>query len=154
MKNPDFSKATSEEFFDKTVNIFGKWSKEHLHFGIWNEKTKNYKEAEINTSEYIANCLEIKRSDIILDAGCGVGGTSRYIVANYGVKTVGITISSEQVKRANELSQKIKNRSLLEFQKQDFTNTNFPDESFSKIFALESICYAPDKNIFLNEMYR
>lgn len=154
MKNPDFSKESSEEFFNNTVNIFAKWSKEHLHFGIWDKNTRDYKEAEINTSKMVADMLDINEADIVLDAGCGVGGTSRYIVSNYGAKTIGITISEEQVKRANKLSQNTKHNLLLEFQKQDFTQTNFAQESFTKIFALESICYAPDKDFFLKEIYR
>ena len=38
----------------------------------------------------------------VLDIGCGWGGTARFAAQNYRVEVVGITVSEEQVKGANE----------------------------------------------------
>jgi ubiquinone/menaquinone biosynthesis C-methylase UbiE len=43
---------------------------------------------------------------------------------------------------------------LLNFSKQDFTRTNFKENTFSKIFGIESICYAHRKIDFLQEAHR
>jgi len=128
------------------------YSKEHVHFGMWAKNTKNFDEALENTTKFVVKCLDIQEGDIVLDAGCGIGGSSRYIVSNFGVKTIGINISDLQLKKAKEFSQNIKNRSLLEFYNQDFTQTTFPNEFFCKIFAIESACYAPRG--FVKEAYR
>lgn len=39
----------------------------------------------------------------VLDIGCGWGGLAKYLTENYGVQVLGITISKEQAKLAEEL---------------------------------------------------
>lgn len=41
-----------------------------------------------------------------------------------------------------------------EFFLQDYTKTNFPDESFDIVWAIESVCHSLDKEAFLKESYR
>jgi tocopherol O-methyltransferase len=36
----------------------------------------------------------------------------------------------------------------------DFTDTGFPDNSFTKIFGIESICHAERKEDFIREAFR
>ena len=50
-------------------------------------------------SEDPANCP--KR---IVDVGCGIGGSSRYLTRKYGAKCQGITLSPVQAERANVLA--------------------------------------------------
>lgn len=153
MKNPYFSKKSVAEYYDRTLILYYSfYSKEHVHHGLWTKDTNCLSEAIENTIRFVADCLEIQDGDVVLDAGCGIGGSSRYIAANFGVKTIGINISDAQLKMAKKLSQNAKNRSLMEFYKQDFTRTTFPDGFFSRIFAIESACYAPRE--FLKEAYR
>jgi len=153
VKNPAFSKKAVAKYYDITEILYSFiYSKEHVHFGMWDKNTKTFDEALENTTKFVVECLDIQAGDIVLDAGCGIGGSSRYIASNFGVKTIGINISNNQLKRAKELSQNVKNSSLLEFYNQDFTQTTFPDESFTKIFAIESACHAPRG--FVKEAYR
>lgn len=40
----------------------------------------------------------------VVDVGCGIGGSSRYIAKKYGAKCQGITLSPLQAQRANALA--------------------------------------------------
>ena len=44
-----------------------------------------------------------KRPKSVVDFGCGIGGSSRYIASKFGAKCQGITLSPIQAQRANAL---------------------------------------------------
>ncbi len=125
-----------------------------MHYGFWEGETKNLHEAIINENKALANVLNIEKSDIVLDAGCGVGGTTIWLAENYKVKVTGITLSQKQAKDAKSYSQKRKVSHLVSFYIKDFCNTGFTEESFTKVFGIESVCYAENKEDFLKEAYR
>ncbi|UCF85161.1 MAG: class I SAM-dependent methyltransferase [Desulfobacteraceae bacterium] len=148
-------KDKSEQYYNETYGDYAlNWSKDHLHYGFWYEDTKTHEESLVNTVKEVVNYLDLKPGERLLDAGCGVGGTCRYIVENMGIETVGITLSKRLLDAANELSKDIKNRFLLKIYLKDFNDTGFEDSSFDKILGLESICHAENKEVFAREAYR
>lgn len=130
------------------------WSRTALHYGFWYEDTKTLAEAVRNTNNFVMDALAIDSKDTVLDAGCGVGGTSIHIAESTGAIVEGITLSDVQLKIAKRRASKSLAAHLLNFSKQDFTKTNFSESTFSKVFGIESICYAHRKIDFLNEAYR
>lgn len=125
-----------------------------LHYGFWYEDTRSLHEALVNENKEVAENLDIEESDIILDAGCGVGGTSMWIAENYGAKVVGINIVDKHLETAKRYLSERKLDHKVSFYNRDFCNSGFQDESFTKIFGIESICYAAEKGDFLKEAYR
>lgn len=125
-----------------------------LHYGLWEKNTKNFKEALLNTNQFLANKVGLTKKDFVLDAGCGVGGSSFWIAKNFGSKVTGITISKKQLIRAKNLAEKNKIKGLVDFQLMDFLTTSFEDESFDVIWAIESVCHAKNKIDFFKEAYR
>jgi cyclopropane fatty-acyl-phospholipid synthase-like methyltransferase len=130
------------------------WSKNGLHYGLWDKDTKNLTEAILNTNICVSKYLELNKNDIVLDAGCGTGNTSIFISESIGAKIYGITLSKTQIKIARKKSSKSKYSHLQEFYIMDFTKTRFKGEFFSKIYGIESICHACKKIDFLNEGFR
>lgn len=132
------------------------WSKTALHYGFWDAKTKSFDQSLCRTTSFVADCLDIQPDDLVLDAGCGVGGSAFFIAQRFGARVVGITLSQVQLKKAIRKAVKLGLANKVLFLKQDFNQTDFPfpDRSFSKIMAIESVCYAESKYAFLKKSWR
>jgi len=157
------------KFQEKNVgDFYNRWSSElmkrwkameetsALHYGFHTLKTKSMKQSFLNMNDYVAKLLNINevKNQQILDAGCGIGGTSIYFSKMYpNLAFTGITISSHQISMAQELSKKM-NISNARFEFYNYLNTGFSDNQFDKIFALESFSYCTNYKKFIDEMYR
>lgn len=125
-----------------------------LHMGFWDEKTKNFPHSLRRENEWLAERAKIIKTDRVLDAGCGVGGSSVYLAKNIGCQVTGITLSERQKELATENAQKNHCEQLANFLVMDYTHTIFPSESFDVVWAIESVCHAQDKRDFVNEAFR
>lgn len=125
-----------------------------LHYGYWDATTQNFHEALVNINKVLSDKAGITESDHVLDAGCGIGGSSIWLGKNKGCQVTGITLSEKQMKRAEVLAQKEELACGVHFYQRDFTATGFSDNSFDVVWAIESVCHAADKYLFLKEAFR
>lgn len=130
------------------------WSRTALHYGLWYTQTKTLAEAIVNTDKLIVETLAIGAGDVVLDAGCGVGGSSIFVAETTGARVEGITLSNVQLAIARKMAQRSPATAMLTFSLQDFTRSKFPSATFTKIFGIESVCYAQAKSNFLLEANR
>lgn len=138
---------------DYKILWFGKKNRS-VHFGYYDHKVKTHSEALLNLNNVMAQKSAVCDGDIILDAGCGQGGSAVWLAQNFNVKVNGITLVPHQVKKAEKNAQKNGVAGKVSFSVQDYTHTNFQDESFSLIWACESMCHAQEKINFYNEAFR
>lgn len=125
-----------------------------IHIGYWDDTTFSLRQALIKQNELMAQKAEIKQKDKILDAGCGVGGSSIFLAQTFGCNVTGITLSKKQAISAVNYAKIHDVAALTQFHVMDFNNTAFRDSSFDVVWALESSCYADDKEKFIKESYR
>jgi len=133
------------------------WSGEDdlaIHYGFWDSGAKSHSDSLINMNTVLANKLKIKSGDVVLDAGCGIGGSSIWLSKNFGVKVIGITLSQKQVETANKFAKRHSVDHLVKFYNRDFLDTKFEDESFDIIWGIESVCHAENKKEFISEAWR
>src|SRR3989344_1947652 len=64
-----------------------------LHYGLWLEGVKSRFEAITAENAFLADLAQIEAGDLVLDAGCGVGGSSAWLAKNIGAEVVGINLS-------------------------------------------------------------
>ncbi len=125
-----------------------------MHYGYWDENTSCLREALVLMNEKMASLGGVQSGDEVLDAGCGVGGSSVFLAGRYGCKVHGITLSEKQVLSCRENAHNHAVSELTNFSSQNYLQTGFSDESFDVVWGLESVCYAVDKADFLREAYR
>lgn len=125
-----------------------------LHYGYWDATTKTFREALANINRILSQQAGIVEGMSVLDAGCGIGGSSIWLAKNKQAAVTGITLSAKQAARANAYVKEIGLDSSVQFHVQDFTCTNFDDASFDIVWAIESVCHASNKEDFIKEAYR
>ena len=142
------------DFWDKTsVGWQTVWGP-HIHHGYF----ENYRETPIQAQEKLINkllaLLAISPEDEILDAGCGMGGSSRYLAKRYGVRVTGITLSQEQVSMATHLA-KEEQIDTVNFKVEDALSlASFSDDTFDVVWSLESCEQFYDKQLFIQQAFR
>lgn len=153
-----FSNADIIDYYDQTENHYRMfWQLETsmgLHYGIWDENARTLSQAVLNTNRQLAILGHITADDVVLDAGCGVGGSAIFLAKTYGCKVVGITLSEKQVATATHFAEQHGVSHLVRFLPMDYVQTDFDDASFSVVWAIESMETAADKNLFVQEAAR
>jgi cyclopropane fatty-acyl-phospholipid synthase-like methyltransferase len=151
--------SSVEDYYDKSQKWY-KWlyyDNESLgmHHGFWFKGTKSRKEALINQYKELARLLKFRKGDLVLDAGCGVGGASLWLAQHTEADFIGITVSSVQLKLAQKYANERGLQDRVKFYKMSYFNTEFKDKTFDGVFGIESFCHSyPKLNILLNEMNR
>ncbi|MDR3013310.1 MAG: methyltransferase domain-containing protein [Chitinispirillales bacterium] len=125
-----------------------------MHYGYWEKGVKNQKQASRRMNEKVVEKINITKDDYVLDAGCGIGGNAVWLAQTYGCRVVGVSIVAEQIEKATKRAAAAGVGHLCEFKVMDYMNLDFPDETFTVVMGLESICYAFPKSDFTKGIYR
>ncbi|WP_267383284.1 methyltransferase domain-containing protein [Cyanobacterium sp. uoEpiScrs1] len=150
---------------DTVANSYDEWTQDgilefywgkHIHLGYYGSppRKKNFLTAK---SDFVNEMIKwggidkLPHGTTILDVGCGIGGSSFILSKDYGFDVTGITISSQQVKRAQELTPEGIN---VKFQVDDALALSFPDNSFDVVWSIEAGPHMVDKAKYAQEMMR
>ncbi len=125
-----------------------------VHFGYTDTTTRGHADALLNMNRVLADRAGIQAGARVLDAGCGVGGSSIWLAQARDAIVVGITPVASQVARARRFAAARNLGDRIAFEQADYTSTPFRDASFDIVWALESVCHAPDKAAFYREAAR
>ena len=102
--------------------------------------------------------LELAPGDVVLDAGCGLGGPARTASAEFGCEVRGVDLSQEYVECGNELSSwpQIEEslRGKVALTAGDATSMPVADESVDKGYMLHVGMNIEDKEGLAREMFR
>ncbi len=148
---------TIEDYYNYTLpfyKVFWHGNTRAIHYGIWDESTRSFQDALLNTNKTLANMAGVQSGERVLDAGCGVGGSAFWLARQRGATVVGVTISEKQFKKAQELAIRFGITDKVSFYREDYTRTHFQDGTFDIVWAIESVCHASNKSLFLKEARR
>lgn len=125
-----------------------------IHFGYWDEQTRDHATSLLTLNRVLAHQLDLRPGERVLDAGCGIGGGAIWLAEHYPVTVTGINIVPGQLARARQAAERRGVADRVTFAHQDYTQTTFPDDSFDAVWAVESLCHAPEKWRFFAETRR
>ena len=125
-----------------------------FHFGYYDDHIDEHRHALSNANGVLADIARVAPGDRVLDAGCGLGGSSLWLASHRDAEVVGITPVVHQVHEAtrNAIARGLHDK--VRFERSDYTATPFSGESFDVVWALESLCHANDKAAFYREAFR
>ena len=150
---------------DSVANSYDQWTEdgilefywgEHIHLGHYGRppRSKDFLKAKSDFVHEMVSWGGLDRlapGTTLLDVGCGIGGSSRILARDYQFDVTGVTISPQQVARAQQLTPA---GVTAKFKVDDAMALSFPDASFDVVWSVEAGPHMPDKAVFARELMR
>ncbi|KAG6437352.1 hypothetical protein SASPL_102266 [Salvia splendens] len=160
---PDALRKGIAEFYDESSGVWEDIWGDHMHHGFYDPASdvsiSDHRAAQIRMIDQSLAFASLsdepnQKPKSIVDVGCGIGGSSRYLARKFGAKCKGITLSPVQAQRAQQLADAQGLNAQVSFQVADALNQPFPDGQFDLVWSMESGEHMPDKKKFVNELVR
>ena len=151
------NKEVSDYYSHTWLDYFSVWMSQEnlaLHFGYQDGNQLSHSESLSNSNRVLADTVGIMPGERVLDAGCGVGGSSLWLAANREVTTTGVALGLDQVVLARREAERRRLTGKCKFLVADFQCLPFPDRCFDVVWAQESLCHSSAKSVFFKEAYR
>lgn len=140
----NYAQQVTVKFYNLITDIYEYAWGECFHFAP-RHKSESFPASIARHEHYLAQKLNLKDGDNVLDVGCGIMGPAREISRFSGANITGLNLNEYQLKRCAVLNSQEAFSSRLKTQHGDFMNIPFPDNTFDKIYAIEALCHAPDR---------
>jgi len=146
--------ANIADFYNNATDLWlNNWG-EHMHHGHYGRGGKTKKDniqAQIDMIEEMLHFGKVTQAKTILDLGCGVGGSARYLADKFTAQVTGFTLSPIQVKRGNEFTKKSKIPNVKLVQK-DMMTLDVQGE-IDLVWSMESAEHIADKKLLFEKIY-
>jgi ubiquinone/menaquinone biosynthesis C-methylase UbiE len=106
------------------------------------------------STKELADACNLNPKMKILDIGCGIGGTARFLVSSYNCFVSGLDIIDEYTKTASNLSELLNLNDKTEFKTGSATQLPYEGETFDVVWTEHVQMNIRDKNKFYSEVFR
>ncbi|MGI9359953.1 MAG: class I SAM-dependent methyltransferase [Parasphingorhabdus sp.] len=98
------SKANVAHHYDLSRKLYELFLDEDMQYSCayWTDPGNTLEQAQLDKKAHIASKMDLNPGQRVLDIGCGWGGMALYLHQKFGVEVLGITLSEEQLKVAQE----------------------------------------------------
>jgi tocopherol O-methyltransferase len=125
-----------------------------MHFGYWGRGVRCHAQSLIAMNRVMADAAAVTPGDLVLDAGCGVGGSAIWLAKERQARVTGITPVVDQVEKARRFARQHRVETMVSFHAQDYCSPTLPTAYFDVVWAQESVCHAHDKEAFVATAHR
>jgi len=102
----------------------------------------------------LARRASLRPGTPVLDVGCGLGGSARYLAHEHGCKVTGIDLTQEYVDAARVLADTVRLSDDVSFQQASALELPFEDGSFEVVWTEHVQMNVEDKRAFYSEISR
>lgn len=148
------------DFYDDSTPLWLDTWGEQMHHGYYGpdgNRQVDHRQAQLDMIDALLEWGQAPPSVTrFLDAGCGVGGSSRYLALRHeGATGLGVTLSPVQAENGMRYNRDAGLADRLEIRAQDvYTLDVEKDGPFDLIYSMESAEHMADKQALLNLFYR
>ncbi len=139
-------------FYDRSTKLWLNTWGEHMHHGYYGADgtaKKENQEAQVDLIEELLRWGGVAQASNILDAGCGVGGSARFLSKKYDANVLGLTLSPVQATEAQRFSRRMGLGEKVKIEVQDLMSLTGQDGTFDLVWSCESAEYIRDKQKML-----
>jgi SAM-dependent methyltransferase len=108
----------------------------------------------LNSTKAQAALIPIDKETRVLDAGCGIGGSSRYLAHTYGCRVEAIDLTPQFVEAAARLNALCGMSDRISVSEGSVTDLPYPDHSFDVVWCQNVTMNVEDKRRMLAEAFR
>ena len=135
------SKVNISKHYDLGNEFFSLWLDNTLTYSsaIFEKDNTNLESAQINKYKKLANLLNIRNGDKVLEIGCGWGGFAEFVGKNFDIKMDCITISKKQFNYAKERMHKNGLNEKINIKMEDYRDVENKYNSIASIEMIEAV---------------
>ncbi len=141
------------EHYDRVTEAWGLLLGEELHYGVFDHGDEPLAQATRRLTSLMIEAAAFEPGQQVLDVGCGSGAPACRLVQDHGVEVLGITTSAVGVAEATERARAL-GLPGARFEQRDGTANGLADQSFDRVWVLESSHLMPDRGALIRECAR
>ncbi|GIG90354.1 SAM-dependent methyltransferase [Plantactinospora endophytica] len=143
-------------FYDQVNAIVAKVQGGAMHYGYWTgpDDDSDFETASDRFTDMMIERIDARPGQRVLDVGCGPGRPGVRLAKSSGAELVGISVSEQDVRLANERARAEGVSDRVRFEQANMLALPFPDNSFDHAMAFESIVHVQDRVAALREIAR
>lgn len=145
-----------KKFYDQSTPLWLEVWGEHMHHGYYeNGKPgdKTHTQAQLDLVDEMLRWGNVEQANVILDAGCGVGGSARLLAKKFDAKVLGVTLSPVQAENGQAYSKVIGLQEQVIIEVKDMMSLVGSDKKFDLIWSMESAEHIADKKALVDMFY-
>ncbi len=143
--------------YDVSNEFYALWLDEYLNYSCayFSQDDYDIHQAQAQKMEYISRKLRLKPGEKLLDIGCGWGGQIIYAAQHFGVESLGITLSENQVELARKKIQEEGLEDICRVELMDYREIP-PDTTFDKIVSVGMVEHVGEEQLapYFQQVYR
>lgn len=126
----------------------------NLHLGLFADADEPLAAAQRRVKDRMAVAAAVGPGTQVIEVACGVGGTARHLVREYGALVHATNIAEAQLVEARELAQREGLGDRISFAFGDYHNLDVPSVAYDCWWCQEALLYAVDKRRVLEQALR